>query len=676
MTAVQGSARRDALEAKRDDRPARRTRGCSARRIIAFAITFAVGLGVLTTSPTAHAAETDDLAELSLEALLDVEVTSVSKRSQSMFDAAAAITVISNEEIRRSGMTTVPELLRLVPGIQVARITSNRWAISSRGLNEEFTAGLLVLLDGRSLYTHFFGGAYWDIQDYPLEDIDRIEVIRGPGGTVWGENAVNGVINIITKNAAETQGVLVSGYGGTQEVGKTIRYGGQIGDHTAYRVFGRGFRQADYDTNRERRAHDDWIQFRGGARIDSQPTEQDALRLSGEFYDQNSENNASAGFPGTFVDTDVDARGGHLLASWRHTFEDDASFFLQAYYDHTERDSSLTGQEVRRTADVEFQHDFGLFSRVDMSWGGNFRFSGSHYSPIATAPIDPNRSNFYLGNAFLQGTSRFFDDRLAVTLGTKVGLNSWSGFEYQPSFRFLAKPVEDHAIWGAVSRAVQLPTQAERDVRTNIGFLTLLGSNDVRSVDLTSFELGYRFRITPRMTAELALYYNLYENTRQFFANGATATFVTRGEVQTRGGELQLKAAITDWWRVTAGYAYFDVDEDVPAGLIRFTQASGANPDHQVTLHQSFDLLDIVTFDAMLFYVDGLSSTIPAGQPDNVENYVRLDLRLAYAPFDGVELSVTGQNLTERRHYEFSDVQQAQASQVPRSVHGQVRIEF
>ena len=633
----------------------------------------------------------NELADLSLEELMNIEVTSVSKRAQSKADTATAITVITAEDIRRSGMTSVPDLLRLVPGVQVAQITANRWAIGVRGFNEEFSNKMLVLIDGRSVYTPYFGGTYWDIQDYPFDDIERIEVIRGPGGTIWGENAVNGVVNIITKSARETRGALIAAQGGTQGYRGTTRYGGTVGDKLDYRVFAHGFDTFDYDTTRRYSAHDEWAQFRVGTRLDAQPTNADAARLSFEYYQQDADSTfPSTSNPGSFDTAYNEANGGHVLGTWTHTFDANSSLRTQAYYDRTNRDSSNASGEDRSIADFEFQHDLQmpdaqldlgsdlrLLESADLSWGGSFRYSENHLSPANRAAVVPNHDQFKNGNAFLQLTGHSWEKRVAVSLGTKLGVNNWSGFEYQPSFRVLVKPEEGHSVWGAISRAVRLPTQVDRDVRIGIGPLLLLGSNDTRGEDLTAFEVGYRFTPFERLTAELSLYYNLYENARAFvFVGPGVIRFDNQGRAAARGLELETKIRLTDWWTATIGYAYFDVDEDFPSTNVVFTPAKGANPDHQVVLQQRFDVSDDVSFDASLFYTDGLPGQIPAGRTDNVENYVRLDLRAAYRPFDWLELAVIGQNLTDPRHYEYADIQLAESSQVPRTVHGTVRVEF
>jgi len=668
----------------------RGTDGFGHRKIGVRALATAVSASLIALPAFAS----NDLAELSLEELMNVEVTSVSKRAQSKADTAASITVITAEDIRRSGMTSVPDLLRLVPGVQVAQITANRWAIAARGFNEEFSNKLLVLIDGRSVYTPYFGGTYWDIQDYPLEDVERIEVIRGPGGTVWGENAVNGVINIITKTAGETQGALVSAQGGTPGYGGTLRYGGTAGEKLQYRVFGHGFSVFDYDTTSRYSAHDEWGQFRIGSRMDFQPTEADDARLSFEYYQQDADSTfPSASTPGAFDTAYNEANGGHALGTWNHAFSPLSNLRAQAYYDRTNRDSPNASGEDRNTVDVDVQHDlqmpdaklavspdWTLVEAVDLSWGGSVRWSSNHLSPAATAAVDPNEDEFWLGNGFLQLTSHSWKKRVALSLGTKLGFNTWSGFEYQPSFRFLVKPVENHSVWGAVSRAVRIPTQVDRDVRIGIGALTLTGSSDTRGEDLTAFELGYRFSYLDRLTTELSLYYNLYENVRAFifveFFPEPTLRFVNQGRAASRGLELETSLRLFDWWTATLGYAFFDVDEDYPASNVVFTPAKGANPDHQVVLRNRFDVGERVSFDAAVAWVDGLSGQIPAGQTQNVEQYVRLDLRAAWRPVDGLELAIVGQNLTDPRHYQYADIQLSESSQIPRTVHGSVRIDF
>ncbi|MBW2500750.1 MAG: TonB-dependent receptor [Deltaproteobacteria bacterium] len=646
-------------------------------------------LVLLLAAPVVHAG---DLTDLSLEELMNVEVTSVSKKAQSKSDTAAAITVITAEDIRRGGFTLIPEALRTVPGLQVARVDANRWAISARGFNSLFANKLLVLIDGRSVYTPTFGGTYWDVQDYPIEDVERIEVIRGPGGTIWGANAVNGVINIITKNSKDTQGTLLSGYGGSHEYGATGRYGGAIGEDTHYRAYVRGFKVEDQDVRKDGDGTDEWNQVRGGFRADSQPTEKDSFRISVDYYDEDNEQNVlnPLGVP-TFVRADYDQRGGNVLIHWQHRLSEESSFQAKAYYDGARREYFL--KEDRHTADVDLQHDFVPIEDVSITWGANYRFSTSHVSgPSAGIPvvIDPNDEDFHLFGGFGQVQVDLFDDMLSLIAGTKLYYDSWVGFEVQPSGRFVLRAAEGHSVWGAVSRAVRTPTQTDRDLALTLPGVpptVLNGDRGFRSEELLGFELGYRFFALERVNAELSLFWNEYDSVSTLvtrfppFPPPVNGYFSNRGETSTRGFEVELNLLPTDWWRLRMAYTFLDIDEDEdsplpPDLIIELTDEKDSNPQHQLNVQTFFDLPMGFEFDASLYYVDGLNSVIPTGQTKNVEQYLRLDLRLGYQPFDWLELSLVGQNLTDRRHYEYNDVTLGESTQVPRSGYGKVTLRF
>jgi iron complex outermembrane receptor protein len=643
-----------------------------------------IGALCLSSAMILPAWAADDVAEMSLEDLMNVEVTSVSKKAQHKTDAAAAITVITSDELRRGGFTSVPEALRVVPGVQVARIDANRWAISARGFNQEFANKLLVMIDGRSVYTPLFGGVYWDIQDYPIQDIERIEVIRGPGGTIWGANAVNGVINVITKHSKNTQGALLSGYAGSQEYGGTGRWGGKVGKDTSYRVFGRGFKYADQDIDQHHDAKDEWNQGRAGFRVDHDPTENDQLMLSADYYNTSEDRGLFTG--ASFDRRTFGAEGGDVLLKWNRKLENAGNFSTKAYYDRTDRDSTI--EEERHTAEVEFQHDFTLNQgesvETHITWGANYRFSTSHINGIPTQSFIPNDEDFHLGGGFVQSQFDFFDRKLSLIAGIKLGGNNWSDFEYQPSGRIVVKPWQGHTFWAAVSRAVRTPTQLDRDLFATIpvppAAVTLVGNDDQRSEELLSFEGGYRFFQWEKVTAEVSIFHNRYDSVTSLRAIGlGTFSFGNAGDVETTGGELEINVMPWDWWRLSLGYAVLEIDADGPSSPLDGTNTSKSYPQNQLTLRSFFDLPMDFELDVTVYYVDGLKGVVPARIPptnENVEQYVRLDLRLGYRPTDWLELALVGQNLTDRRHQEFSDVQNNLSSQVPRSGYGMATFRF
>ncbi len=635
----------------------------------------------------------DDLTEMSLEELMGIEVTSVAKKAQSKTTAAAAITVITAEDIRRGGFTLIPEALRTVPGLQVARVDGNSWAISVRGFNSRFANKLLVLIDGRSVYTPAFGGTYWDAQDYPIEDVERIEVIRGPGATIWGANAVNGVINIITKHAENTQGVLLSGYGGSIDSGLTARYGGSAGEDTHYRAYVRGFRSEDFDVTDRYDGSDEWTQGRAGIRIDTQLSESDTLRVSGDFYAQDSEQNAfNPTFATPFRHVHYETHGGNVLVNWDRKLTEKSSLQAKAYYIGDKRDFLLN--EERHTADLELQHNFTVLDddalpsldQVAVTWGGNYRFSTSRIDneSVGTGVMfSPNDAQSHIASGFVQAQADFFDEHLSVIFGTKLGYNNWSNFEYQPSGRVIFKPTNGHAIWAAVSRAVRTPTQAERDVMLPIpGMLPVVGNRDTRSEDLLAFELGYRFFALERVNAEVSLFWNEYEDVSSFHVvlnpGPVAVAFVNRSEFTTRGGEVEVNILPMDWWRLRLTYSYLHIDEDPSSSPLTasFGKAKFDNPPHQFSVQNFFELPMGFEFDASLYWVDGLPGTLPTGITQNVESYVRLDLRIGYKPCDWAEIALVGQNLTKGRHYEANDFTFGQSTQVPRSGYAKVTLNF
>ncbi|MCP5005924.1 MAG: TonB-dependent receptor plug domain-containing protein, partial [Planctomycetes bacterium] len=426
---------------------------------------------LLTPVLTLDVLAKNDLTSLSLEDLMNIKVTSVSKRPQKLIDAASAIYVITQEDIRRSGATNIPDALRRVPGIQVAHINMNTWAITSRGLNSFLSNKLLVLMDGRSVYTPLFSGVYWDVQDTLLEDIDRIEVIRGPGASLWGDNAVNGVINIITKQAGDTQGGLLStGYGNEQQGFGNLRYGNKIGNDAYFRVYSKYFNRDNAVDASGKKTNDSWHAQRGGFRIDWDIKKQDSLTVQGDIYDSKfGETAATVSLTSPFSNTindDSKFAGWNVLTRWKHTFSEYSNFELQLYYDQTERES-IKLREDRDTYDFDFQHRFKFGERQDVVWGLGYRLTHDNIRNSFDFSFNPDSRSMSLYSGFVHDEITLIEDKLRLTVGSKLSYNVFTGLEVQPNARLLWKPCERHSTWLSFSRAVRTPSRAENDIRIN-----------------------------------------------------------------------------------------------------------------------------------------------------------------------------------------------------------------
>ena len=639
-----------------------------------------------------------DLTSVSIEDLLQMRVTSVSREQEPFSASAAAIFVITQEDIRRSGATSIPELLRMVPGLDVAQIDANKWAISSRGFNGRFANKMLVLMDGRTVCSPLFSGVYWDVQDTLLEDIERIEVVRGPGATLWGTNAVNGVINIITKRAGDTQGGLMTAGGGNQERGlAAIRYGGKIRDRAYYRFFAKYFDRNDSLNSNSQAAADGWNILRGGFRTDWTLSGRDSLTVQGDFY------NGSAGetVPELVSLSPPVVRllndrnhlvGGNVLARWNRTFSPRSDATLQFYYDRSDR-RDIEGGEIRHTADFDFQHHILLGSRHNIVWGLGYRFTTDQTVGSLTVSFNPSSRGDNLFNAFVQDEILLVPDRLRLTLGTKFEHNDYSGSEIQPNIRLLWTPHSRHAIWAAVSRATRSPARADAGLRANLAafrgvggtttVLSLFGNPQFENEKVLATELGYRAQWSKRLSVDLAGYYNVYERLRvaelgtPFFESSPSPAHLVIPSVfqnalhgNTHGIEVAANWNLTSRWKLSSGYTWLQADLRGPAG-VTLRPALGVNaPQQQWNLRSYLNLPGNLEFDSSLYYVGRLSSMAIPG-------YTRLDTRLGWRATESFEISVVGQNLLKIQHFEFnssSDV--VSATQVKRSVFGKLTWRF
>ena len=637
-----------------------------------------------------------DLTRLTLEELMDIQVTSVSKVEEDFYKAASAIFVITQEDIRRSGVNTIPEALRMVPGVQVAQIDSSTWAITARGFNSRFANKLLVLIDGRSVYTHVFAGVFWDEQDLLMEDIERIEVIRGPGGTLWGANAVNGVINIITKNAHQTTGGQISaGAGNLDGFIGSIRYGEQIGDNAAVRVWGKYYNRNNLDDLQGNPAPDQFQSGRGGMRLDWDASESNSFTFqsdvfAGDYNFKTSDAVTSLAPPTTSdISSPTHIRGANFIARWKHRFSESSDMALQFFFNQDHRDSTLLRELVVDTYDLDFQHRFQLGDRHEMLWGLGHRFIHDSFENSIGISYFPDSNLNYISNLFVQDKIALIHNQLYLTLGSKFSVNNFTGFEFQPNARLAWTPNDKHTVWAAVSRAVRTPSRSGDSGRFNAAVVSgpavvvIQGQSDFESEDLLATELGYRVRPHDHLFFDVAAFANIYRDVHSFevetsFLNPAgfvEVPVVSRNRLdgETFGVELAATWDATDWWRLNSSFTWFQMDlrKDPISTDQNIVGFEGNDPEFQWNLRSHMDLPSNWEFDQMVYYVDALKS-------QSVHSYVRLDLRLGWRPSKDIEVSIIGQNLLDNQHQEWGidRIQINDRNLIERSVFGKVVLKF
>ena len=600
----------------------------------------------------------EQLKKLSLEELLDVEVTSVSRRPEKLLQAASAIQVITAEDIRRSGATSLPEALRLATNLQVARIDSSQYAIAARGFNGGSSNKLLVLIDGRVVYTTLTSTVLWEAQDVLLADIDRIEVISGPGGTLWGSNAVNGVINIITRDASATQGAYATAIGGTAESGAALRYGGTLSETTSYRVYAKRFERDSTVKSNGDDALDSWYRTQAGFRFDWRQ-QSDALTVQGDVYE---------GSIDQAVNGDKVISGGNLLARWSKTLRNGSQLQIQTYYDRARRDIPGTLGQTVDTYDIDVQQLFRWRDSHTVVWGGGYRESRDTIANTALLAFVPPRFALKLSNLFLSDSMRL-SNRLKLTLGVKLEHNSYTAFEVQPDARLTWRLSEDALLWSSVSRAVRTPSRVDRDfVAPGTPPYTLLVANPTfESETLIAYELGYRAQPLVNTYLSIAAFYNDYDRLRTVDRVGAGAfpIIITNNmEGSTYGVEVTATQQIYDWWRVSIGYSQLTEQLRFKAGSTDVTtQRGGSDPAHQFSLRSNLYLPHNIDIDIALRSVTALPSP-------NVPGYIAVDARFSYLLGKDLELSIAGFNLLDERHPEFGV--STTRSEIERSVYGKV----
>ncbi|NDB75950.1 MAG: TonB-dependent receptor [Verrucomicrobia bacterium] len=640
---------------------------------------------ISTNAPSSNSL-TEELRWLKAERVL---ITTVSKRPEDPFAASAAVSVISGEDIVRSGARTLPDALRLAPGISVAQVDASKWAVASRGLNDIFTNRLLVLVDGRTVYSPGFAGVFWAAQDVLLEDVDHIEVVRGPGGTLWGANAVNGVINIITKDTQKSQGTYFNTGGGTQErfFGEA-RHEGHITDDLTGRIYFKYADRGEHPTGTDR-----WDSTQGGMRLDWHlPDTQFTLR--GDLFDVNTRDTflRPTAVPPFFTAEQqaIDYSGGNALFRAEHDFSTDSQLHFQTYFSSfREHRFDVQTEEL---VDVELQHSVGLTDWWKLIYGANYRYLPTDSRSNNYFTYSPTMRKQQIFSGFAQTDFLFFAERLKLTLGSKLEANDITGLETQPNVRVSWNPDEKHSLWAAFSKAVQIPSRANTDltvpqfgpVGTAFGLPVMAsfsGSPNLGAQELTAYEVGYRVRPREDVTLDAAAFYNVYE--KGFGSVTGVPGFVpfpaphlllpvtsdNSADFNSFGTELSADWLASEWCRLTASYSYIKLELDRGTPLDQL----GSTPQQQVGLRSAFNLPNNWTLDLGVRYVDRITAnsvTIPS--------YTTMDARLAWQPHLNWEVALVGRNLFAHQHFEYSTpaVNPTQATPVPREVFLQLTARF
>lgn len=626
-----------------------------------------LGTGLLLAANAPQASqnlrrEPDELKRLSVEELLDVEVTSVSRRPERLAQAASAIQVISQEEIRRSGATSLPEALRLASNLQVAQVNSSQWAISARGFNNVLANKLLVMVDGRTVYTPLYAGVFWDVQDTLLEDIDRIEVVSGPGGALWGANAVNGVINVTTRSAQQTQGLFLQADAGTElRAMGGMRYGGELTPNLHYRVYAKAFERDDTALTNGADAGDDWNMQQGGFRLDWD-LDGTVLTLQSDVYD---------GKPNPDGLLPVSASGGNLLGRWQHTISDTSDLWLQAYYDRSRRNFNNGFAENLATYDIDWQHRFALGSRQEVIWGLNARRMEHEVNNLLLFAFLPAREILNRYGLFLQDEISLIPQRLRLTLGTKIERTHYTGYEHQPSGRLAWTPTNEQTVWAAISRAARTPARIDRDFYLSLApqFPFIVGG-DFQSEKVLAYELGWRLQPDANASISLSAFFNRYDDLRSVEPGpppfNLPITFANGVQGDTYGLELAGTYQVMDGWRLKGGYTFLKKHLAVKPGSTDLNEASAESndPENQLVIQSLLSLPRGVELDGVVRYVDALADP-------QVPSYISVDLRVAWSVTDQLEVSIVGQNLLDERHPEFVPSAPS-AREIERGVYGRV----
>jgi iron complex outermembrane receptor protein len=621
----------------------------------------------------------DALKRMSFEELMNVEVTSVSRTEEPLLDAAAAIAVVTRDAIRRSGATTLPDALRLVPGLHVGQQNSSAWAMSARGFSSITSEKLLVLSDTRSIYTPLFSGVQWDVQDYLLEDIERVEVIRGPGAALWGSNAVNGVVNITTRSARDTHGTYFEAGGGNFDRGwAAARYGGESSGGVHYRVFGK-YRDRAGTSHLMTDTDDAWNFAHAGFRTDWDGQESDSFTVQGDVYSgdigQLHPTVTIVGRDGPQGDLNIGVSGGNVLGRWRRHTSDSSDTQLRVYYDYSKRDDP-SYEDTLQTADIDFQNRFVAGRRHEITWGASYRLTSNDNRSGGIFAVDPEKSDDQLLSGFIQDQISLAES-LRLTLGTKVEDNDFSGFEVQPSIRVSWAPRPTQTLWSAISRAVRVPTRLERDIAIEAlppgsnPTAILLGNPRFESEELIAYEVGYRWQALPGLSFDLALFYNDYQSLASLEfgepylePSGRIVIPIANENLttgHTRGAELLVGWSPRSNWQLTGSYTHIDMSL-TPHGedLNRGEWLEGSTPRSMAGLRSLLTLGERFELDAQLRYQSRIRAIPVAVTLENsqVDAYTEMDLRVGWQVNAQWDVSLVGQNLLHDDHAEFGPLDQ------------------
>jgi iron complex outermembrane receptor protein len=627
------------------------------------------------------------LADASLEQLLNTQITTASKTQQDLGHTAAAVFVITQEDIRRSGAANLPDVLRMAPGVQVNQITANSWAITIRGFNNFFSDKVLVMVDGRSIYAPSFGGVYWDQADMPLESIERIEVILGPASSVWGANAMNGVINIITKNPKSTKGGTFSARADSSGgVAADSQFSGDAGPNGAYRVFGQVARFGDDPLPTGDDGVDAWSRVHGGFRADWNLTPSDNLTADGSaFYNRESQylNRWFYAVPGDSpTKSKLMAEGGDIRAKWTHTFSGGSSASLQAFYDAYHRDN-VQLQEHSRTFDVDFQHHFKAGGRHEIVWGFGYRSQGTA-SPVGTQVTLVGDHSNRIFNVFFQDQIRL-NSRLWLTVGCKLEHNSYTGLEREPSARLAWAPTAKQTFWAAAAKGLRDPSRVETGVSmilaeyplspTVVERIPMSGNPHQRAERLNDFEVGYRRQWNDRLSLDLDSFLSFYRDLSTYQLGTPSislgspliisipAMYANGGKATDYGGEASLTWRVNSRWRIAPGYSMVAVNfRGAPGSNDPFSAGiAGNSPRHSVQTRSWISLTRRLEFDQTVYWTEHFPNGSVAG-------HTRVDARLAWKAGESMEVSLTGQNLLRPGFLDFGDFESAIGTLAPRTL--------